>query len=351
MKTLMGVLLMALLATGCGWPASASPASASRHSAPAVLLAPKSHHRGHTKHSPLSSPAVSIQAMDWFTPKVGWVVVGPALTDPTTPALYKTRDSGQKWTRVLYHANGGADAFGSQVFRVVALNFTDPAHGALVASLGVGACQESFAVWTTSNGGQSWSSAGTIFGSDGPVSIAQYASTTPIFFANGSCANSSTFLYEFTSRGWHETTYPGPSAASTAMGVVVIPAPAGVTLVTDYGEYSASGATGPYMYLTGVPDGSTVRWTFPGQGAVEKMAFLSPAVAWIETTRHLYQTVDQGKHWTVLRTPPVKLYTAPLVALTGTAPNPVGWYASGPDLWQSVDDGTSWSQVSTPWDR
>jgi hypothetical protein len=64
--------------------------------------------------------------MDWFTPKVGWVVVGPALTDPTTPALYKTRDSGQKWTRVLYHANGGADAFGSGRARLAKEPFQRP---------------------------------------------------------------------------------------------------------------------------------------------------------------------------------------------------------------------------------
>lgn len=291
--------------------------------------------------------------MDWLTSQTGWVVVQPSPGVPMTPKIYETSDGGQQWTPIRYRAQGGTASFGRQVMGIEALHFTDPKQGVLVTSLGVGACQASFAVWATNNGGYTWSAVGTLFGSDGPVGLTQYASTAPIWVADGSCANSATFLFQSGNGGWHETTYPahppGPPEASSPMSVVLLPNPAGVTLLADYGKYSASGSTGPYLYVTEAPGGSTTERTFPGQGWVQKMAFLSPAFGWIHTSRHLYQTSDQGEQWTVIPTPPATPDTVPLVALSGTATSPVGWYASGPSLWKSVDDGKRWTEVPVPW--
>ena len=352
LKAVVGVLLIGALVTACGAPGRvSSPTTPSRSPAPASLT-PPSHH--HPKRPPPTSPGFPlIEAMDWLTSQTGWVVVQPSPGVPMTPKIYETSDGGQQWTPIRYRAQGGTASFGRQVMGIEALHFTDPKQGVLVTSLGVGACQASFAVWTTNNGGYTWSAVGTLFGSDGPVGLTQYASTAPIWVADGSCANSATFLFQSGNGGWHETTYPahppGPPEASSPMSVVLLPNPAGVTLLADYGKYSASGSTGPYLYVTEAPGGSTTERTFPGQGWVQKMAFLSPAFGWIHTSRHLYQTSDQGEQWSVIPTPPATPDTVPLVALSGTATSPVGWYASGPSLWKSVDDGKRWTEVPVPW--
>jgi hypothetical protein len=353
LKTLMGALVLALVMTACGTPTGARPPMGSRSSASAVPPSPKPHHGQRARQQPSPSPAASIQIMDWLTSNRGWVFVEPTPARPTAPDLYETTDGGQHWTPIAYHASGRTASFARQVMGVEALHFTDPEHGTLVALLGVGACQAAFAVWTTSDGGHTWSSAGTLFGSDGPVSLTQYSAAAPMWVADGSCATSATYLFESSAGGWHRTMYrenpPGSQGSSPPMSVALLPTPAGVTMVADYGHYTTTGSTGPYGYVTAIPGGSTAQWTFPGQGSVQNMAFLSPAFGWMQTSRHLYQTADHGAHWTVIPTPPVTPNTVPLVALRGTAASPVGWYASGPSLWTSGDDGKTWTEIPVPW--
>ena len=292
--------------------------------------------------------------MDWLTPEIGWVVIQPSAGIPIAPALYETTDGGQQWTAIRYGGqDGSTGSLKSQLRGIEALHFTDPQHGALVASLGVGACQAEFAVWTTSTGGQTWSPAGTISGSDGPVSLMQDAPSAPLWVADGSCAQSAAFLFESSPHGWQQTTYREnpPGSTSPPTSVVLLPEPTGVTLVADYGDYTGAGGTGPYGYVTRIPGGRSTPWTFPGQGWVQKMAFLSPAFGWIQTSRHLYQTVDQGGQWTVVPEPVGRADTLPVIVLTGTVAVPVAWFASGPHLWRSGDDGQTWTEVSVPWVR
>lgn len=123
-------------------------------------------------------------------------------------------------------------------------------------------------------------------------------------------------------------------------------------MLADYGGNLGAGATGPYLYWTDIPGALTTKGTFPGQGWVQQMAFVSPAFGWVGTSRHIYQTADQGARWTVIAAPSGSSGSAgrvPLIALGGTARSPVGWYAQGPNLWRSRTDGRTWTKLSTPW--
>lgn len=298
--------------------------------------------------------------MAWLTPLTGWVVVDPSPVDAEAPEIFKTTNGGQSWVRIPYRAYDGIASFGKTATTgVSAFYFTDPHHGVLLASLGVGACQASFMVWTTNDGGKIWAPAGRIFGSDGPTGVTQYSPSSPMWVADGSCATSAIFLFQDGGGGWHQSTHPEPLPGSSGpltapaptppASVALLPGPAGVTLVAEYEDDGVSSTPAARIMETTVPGGSTSARTFSGPGSVQAMAFLTPSFGWLQTTRALYQTRDRGGAWTVIPMPPAIGDAIPLLALGGTPGNLVAWYASGPNLWTSKDDGRAWTAVPTPW--
>lgn len=119
-----------------------------------------------------SGGAVSVTAVTFLSPSIGWVKVTPEGQSGGT--LYRTTDGGLRWSAVNIGLQATAFAFQSKNV------------GEALVFAGAGACQAQFTVVSTTDGGQTWHYPAAVRGEDGPIALTVASGRGMLL--NGSCA-------------------------------------------------------------------------------------------------------------------------------------------------------------------
>jgi len=225
-----------------------------------------------------------------------WVMVADASDPASSGLLYRTQDGGLNWT-VYPTPFGGGD-----------MTFIDETHGWMMAPLGVAAGSMAVSIFTTNDGGASWTQAFT-----NDPNLANASETLPLggiknnltpldeetAWVGGVIYSPETFyLYKSTDGGqtWAPQTIPtAPGMQNTEVAVDIGPiflTPSdGILPIRFTGETLRTG-----FYVT--HDGGAT-WEFatfmPGAGAVD---FASPTDGFLWTGGQFFVTVDGAQTWT-----------------------------------------------------
>lgn len=265
-----------------------------------------------------------------------WVAVNHG--DGNSTVVFSTVDGGQSWTESKPVAGGQA----------VAMDFAGSGQGWLLVSPGAAMGQEPVDVYSTSDGGATWS----LLASGLPAECDKTGMTftsAQVGWITSTCAGGYQVLVSRDGgEQWAATVLPLPDPAcpdgcaaaslqfagdTTVLVVSSYPAVAVLLVSTDAGESwrtetmpagtgpyprvtffgsayaiavaaGSQGAIGPDFYLTA--DGGQT-WTAVAQGREfgsggASFDFLSPQLgfAWTDAGQQLYQTSDSGRTWTIV---------------------------------------------------
>lgn len=373
-KIALGVAMAGVLA-GCGTvpaarSASAGPSSsAPRSAASAPAATPSASSRQLVTPSPIAG---TVAAMDFISPEMGWVAISPPNSAPgnQTAQLYRTTDGGRHWQRLvawsstnpLWHVSNG----GPGDIVPVALSFLNAQNGWGLVPLGVGACQAQFGVVATTDGGQHWSSRGSLQTSDGPTSIA-FATAQKGWLVNGSCAGAYSTAVSTQDGGAHwqqgPSLYPGkPNSplAPTATDVG-FPSPTQGFMVNAYWTYSPSVKTAAPSFQAYTLDTAGTGWSAATvgasglQGRISRLSFDTLASGWAVinpgSQPELESTDNQGQAWQALSVGHGAKGFGPIDRVNQT----VGYVVTtanrnrtGAILWKTQDGGKQWQAVPLP---
>jgi photosystem II stability/assembly factor-like uncharacterized protein len=225
-----------------------------------------------------------------------WVMVAEASDPAGSGLLYRTADGGLTWT-VYPVPFGGGD-----------MTFIDESHGWMMAALGVAAGSMAVAIYTTDDGGESWTQAYT-----NDPNLANAGDSLPLggiknnltpldmdtAWVGGVIYAPETFYLYKTSDGgqtWTPQTIPtAPGMQNTEVAVDIGPifpkTSDGILPIRFTGETLRTG-----FYTS--HDGG-VSWEFvtfmPGAGAVD---FVSPSDGFFWTGDQFFVTADGAQTWT-----------------------------------------------------
>lgn len=241
-----------------------------------------------------------------------WVAIAsPVASGSTSFTVYRTQDGGQTWdqSEPISIVGGGPSS----------IDFVDPQHGWLMASLGAGMSHEAVAIYRTTDGGMHWQQVSLTSGMQGestPGSLPFVCDKSGITFsdtttgwAGGACPGGELFFYVTRDGGqtWESVALPAPSGYPADL-------------------YSQC------------------------QCAVSRPTFITPQAGFVTVQIYeqqqravLYVTEDAGTTWT-----PREL---PVSQLLGAGPDMVdattGWLTDGQQLYVTRDAGQTWNEVGT----
>lgn len=301
--------------------------------------------------------------MDFISPSTGWVVGRgvSALGNPSAQAIFATQNGGQSWTRLAEWKPGAMPLpahteYGNGIPPIVQLNFRNSQSGSAVVFLEDGACQASYAILTTKNGGAQWNLAShtPLMGEDGPVGLSIPSSSVG-WFANGSCAGRGVWIARSVDGGQHwssvstlATSDPNPPQTinfhftSQTQGYLI-------NAVSGYQKHPSSLT----LYTT---EDSGINWAktpIPAKGLPSNIAglsFISPEQGWVVAAVlhhpfHVYH-FESGT-WTPLATPNSSVKN-PTVDLVSSKVAYLNQRMGFPSLWKTVDGGVHWTPVAFP---
>ncbi|MBX5467621.1 MAG: hypothetical protein K6U14_09065 [Firmicutes bacterium] len=367
----LGVGLLAVAMGGCGTPSTSRPTPSSVAPAPAPYAASRSF----APPAPASGfPApglepLTVTALHFLTPRQGWLFAAWKQNGARYGGFFGTEDGGRRWHSLLAWRGAPPWHFAESGPNLlpIALTFSDPRHGAALVPLGAGACQAEFGLLRTDDGGRHWAVAGTVLGSDGPVSLA-FATAASGWIGNGSCAGAYTSVAATRDGGRHWSRWtayypakPDTPLAPTATEVAAISSQEAF-LVSAYWRYSSPPALAPVIQVLSTADGGR-SWTArliptqPLRGRVIALAFSAPGTGWVvaETGSRvsLDATTDGGRRWIPLSLPvqagaygPVDQVT-PAIGYLVTASAP-GVAPPTAELWGTDNGGQSWTPLALP---
>ena len=298
---------------------------------------------------------VNMQGVDFLTPSSGFEILS-LVTHPPAPRLYRTSDGGKHWIALPLQIHAQPPVSGDMALPT-AVSFASARRGALLVTGSPGACQNGFAVDTTTNGGQTWQTAGWFLGADGPTALAA-AAGGPAWVINGGCAGTTLTLYAAASGRMaplHRFVLPaaklGAAGVVTAVSLQRLPSGEAI-VVAAYG----GGASAPVLQGYASSDhGATWRSFAVGgaqlKGQVSALGFdgTGKGLALVGTAGGagtLYRTSDGGKDWSVVAG---GSFAAHGVQSITWANSRVVYVLSGNRLWQSSNAGASWQQITQHW--
>lgn len=272
--------------------------------------------------------------------------------------VMQTNDGGKQWT--VSHKNVSMYAV-----TVSNIYFVNKSDGWILATSSVGSGQESKFLFSTNDGGKSWSE---VANSNPPNGELPYEGTyTDILFSNngagwfatGDPASSSVNLLQTTNGGgnWSKVSVPVPSAFTTKSNPVSATAPIiqgqKGTFTVGFSKLENDGADHNYIVIYGTTNGGqswtpTVVWS--PQGVSPNAMFMGIQRGWIVAQGKVYQTVDSGKHWSLissLSTTDLRVY--PTVSNVKFVNADTGWILLQSSdflhskLLKTIDGGHSWS--------
>jgi photosystem II stability/assembly factor-like uncharacterized protein len=272
----------------------------------------------------------------------GWVLV-PEASDPFgSGLLYRTEDGGLNWT-VYPVPFGGGD-----------LTFIDGSHGWMMSALGAGAGSMAVAIFTTDDGGATWTQAYTndpnLPGAGDSLPLGGIKNNlTPLgaetAWVGGVIYAPETFyLYKTTDGGrtWAPQTLPtAPGMQNTEVAVDIGPiftsSSEGILPVRFSGETLRTG-----FYAT--QDGG-LNWEYltfmPGAGSVD---FVSPSEGFFWTGEQFFFTADGARTWTSIA--PDVLFSASFAGMdfVNTLTGWVWTYGETGQygLYKTTDGGATW---------
>lgn len=267
--------------------------------------------------SPTGISPASVAATYFLDAAQAWAAVSSSGSEtggsiPTTVTIYRTTDGGQTWEHgepISISAGGGPGQ----------LDFVDPQHGWLMASLGAGMMHEAVAIYSTTDGGMQWQQVSLTSGMEGestPGSLPFVCDKSGITFSD-------------TSTGWAAGACPG--------GALFF-------FVSHDGGQTWQPQTMP------APPGYSADLYSQCQCAVSRPTFVTPQVGFVtiqiyeqQQSAVLYVTEDGGATWTSRELPAAQL--------VGGSPDFVdastGWLTDGQQLYVTHDAGQTWSPVGT----
>ena len=297
-----------------------------------------------TPHYSDSPMRITPAFMDGLHAWIGYVGTMDQIT------ILRTSDGGQSWQWVTIAA--------SQPTGVVSLQFrgSNYQQGWALAGIdgGPGAGSEMYGLYTTANGGQSWSALPTIHTSDQMGGLSFLDTTTGFLAFGGPFSTPQLSVTHDGGRTWKDLSLPAvPGMPGRADAYFTTPPvffgssgflPVYLSTVTSSGK---AGPQGFVVYTTG--DGGTT-WVAKDYKTLLTVGDpFAPSDLYIVDQTHFYVTDQKGATW---------LSTnggASWATLAGTVGSGVtslsftnsqhGWAAGG-GLWRTTDGGQSWQAVN-----
>jgi len=261
-----------------------------------------------TPPQPADSSSTIGSALGYFADSFNaWVTysAGQPLTVPSAPVVWRTTDGGQTW-----QASAPLDTTGlNEVYSAGMLTFADAQHGWLLVHVGAGMMHDYIVLYSTANGGASWSKIVDPTNNDAGI---QSCVKTGLLFRDGSngwltgnCngvqAGAMFFHSADGGTSWQNVNLPAPADHPdmlTSMDYYCQAqspfAVAGGNLFLEV-QCKSSGATLEYLYFTSDNGGSWTSRSYPGG----HLFFLDNDHGWA-LGPDIQRTVDTGAHWTKL---------------------------------------------------
>jgi len=309
----------------------------------------------------------TVLVMDFVTPTNGYEVVQPSARDGLAK-LYRTTDGGRHWSVVtsrLPAVNAGSRRHAIHVQDIRGLQFATTLDGALIIQSGASACQSPWAVFTTTDGGGTWHSAGTIAGEDGPVALAAPASATP-WVLIGSCAGTfATWYRDNEGGGWEQAGQFAPSRGQakeafnpSAVALQRLGARHATVDIAYYpavAPYRTTALMQSYVTADGGRQWVSRRIGVSGlRGIVVSVAFASASdgASGLAITQNrdgsqiLFWTQDGGRQWVIVRsvTVPESLGTGSFDQVEWVT-HSVAYVRMGNVVWRTQDAGRIWVRL------
>jgi photosystem II stability/assembly factor-like uncharacterized protein len=270
--------------------------------------------------------------------------------DQSPITILRTSDGGQSWQWATIAAN--------QPTGVVSLQFrgNNYQQGWVLAGIGggPGAGHEGFGLYTTTNGGQSWSALPSIYTSDQIGGLSFLDTTTGFLAFGGPYATPQLSVTHDGGRTWKNLSLPAvpgvPGGADEYFTTPPVFFGTSGFLPVYFSSAMSSGKAGPQGFVMYTTSDGGATWVAKDYRTLLAVGGpLAPSDLYIVDPTHFYVTDQQGATW--LSTNGGASWTK----LAGTVGNGVtslsftddlhGW-AAGSGLWRTTDGGRSWQAVN-----
>jgi photosystem II stability/assembly factor-like uncharacterized protein len=313
-----------------------------------------------TPPQPAPAAGEAVAALGYFADASnGWVAYGPPAGLPIVPPsilVWFTHDGGASWMSGVINTIGASSGFFSPLY----LNFADSQHGWLLVLLGGGMSHVYVALYSTSDGGTTWTD---ILDPYMVSSIQSFTKTGMIFMdahtgwltrdADGTDTVPHTLITRDAgvtwtrinlpapsgTTGWFDNNYCGtysPVAFSTQSALFTMKCRENTNLTAEH-DYLYSTGDGGQTWQS-VPLPSAFRVADPPSGGL----FFTGALTGLALGRWIYLTQDGGKTWSTVKQVDWDGQFNFLTFNTGWA---VARNAGQIALVNTVDGGRSWQEI------
>jgi hypothetical protein len=271
----------------------------------------------------------------------GWIAYEPTIGNDTFTIL-RTTNGGASWQSSTVSTVAGAG--------IAALTFNGNLNGWLLVGNngGPGAGSESFALFSTTNGGQSWTSLPDIYTSDQNVSISFVDAKDGYLTHGGPYSTPDLSVTHNGGHSWQDIHLPAVKGTSVEGTIATTPPvffgatgylPVGVQSITSGFEIYTSQDYGATWHTHGAF--VTLGDSNVGLGGVGDLYIIDPTHFYV-TNQHgeTIVSTNQGTRW----------YTLPGTVGAGTTslsfPDTLHGWAAGNGLFRTNDGGISWQKVN-----
>ena len=326
--------------------------------------APPAHVAVRAKSPHPKATSLHISAVDFISPKVGWVVGAPmnANGQLSTETVYRTVDGGKTWSPIATwdsrHPLPAPEQSTPGIPPITRLSFQNRHLGHAVEFLGVGTGQAAFGVLYTNDGGRHWKleTRQILVGSNGPISLSFPGNGATGWLGNGSFAGAYTLLAKTTDNGRSWSTWaqvPGPVPSPSALDMHFSSLTSGYMVVASNGYQK----TRPSLQIMTTRDGG-LRWKTQKLSVnglpdlITGLSYVNPTTGWVVagSINSPYE-VYHWNHgtWAPRVTPGQGTSNPPLLDLVSANAAYLSQFnGSSSSLWKTVDGGTHWTRVTLP---